>query len=397
MTRQTTLLVSLGILLVGGAVTTLIFLTEPSAQRTGATRETAMLVDVTTVERDTARPTIEAMGTVRPAQEIVLSPRVSGEIIRRADAFTPGGYVEEGNLLLQIDPSDYENTLQQRRSELRQAEADLKLEMGRQDVAQQDYQLLADSLTGVNKDLVLRKPQLNAARSDVESARAAVDQAELNLQRTSIEAPFDAHILSRNVNVGSQVDPGTELGRLVGLDTYWVEATVPLSKLQWLSLPEDGDGGAVARIHNRTAWEAGQSREGRLFRVVGALEDNTRMARVLISVPDPHAYRSEGSDQPRLMIGSYVEARIQGEPLENVVRLNRDYVRSNETVWVMENNELRIRDVQIVFRGARYAYVEEGLNDGDQVVTTNLATVTDGAPLRLEGSEEQPVPDPAQE
>ena len=397
MTRTRTLLVSLGILLAGGAVTTLIFLTEPAAQRTGATRETAMLVDVTPVERDTVRPTIEAMGTVRPAQEITLSPQVGGEIIRRSEAFTPGGYVEEGSRLLQIDPADYENALQQRRSELRQAEADLKLEMGRQDVAQQDYQLLGDSLTGVNKDLVLRKPQLNAARSDVESARAAVNQAELNLQRTSIEAPFDAHILSRTVNVGSQVSPGDQLGRLVGLDTYWVEATVPLSKLRWLSLPEEGEGGARTRIQNRTAWPEGQSREGRLFRVIGSLEDNTRMARVLVSVPDPHAARSANSDRPRLMIGSYVETQMRGKALPNVVRLDRDYVRDGETVWVMENNELRIRDVEIVVKDARYAYIDEGLTDGDQVVTTNLATVTDGAPLRLEGSEEQPVPDPAQE
>jgi len=167
--------------------------------------------------------------------------------------------------------------------------------------------------------------------------------------------------------------------------------------LRWLTTPEDGEGGARARIRNRTAWTDGQSREGRLFRVIGALEDNTRMARVLISVPDPHAYRAERADQPRLMIGSYVEARMRGKALPNVVRLDRDYVRDGETVWVMEDNKLSIRDVEIVVQDARYAYVDEGLNDGDQVVTTNLATVTDGAPLRLEGSEEQPVPDPAQE
>jgi hypothetical protein len=88
---------------------------------------------------------------------------------------------------------------------------------------------------------------------------------------------------------------------------------------------------------------------------------------------------------------------IQAEPLENVVRLNRDYVRSDETVWVMEDGELQIRDATIVFRDATHAYVAEGLNDGDQVVTTNLSTVRDGAPLRLEGSDEQPVPDPAEE
>jgi RND family efflux transporter MFP subunit len=395
MTWKTTLLICLALLLGAGGVTALIFATEPTAERTGATRETAMLVDVTTVNRDTVQPTIEAMGTVRPAQDIVLSPRVSGEIIRRSDAFAPGGYVEEGETLLQIDPSDYETALQQRESELRQAVADLNLEMGRQDVAQQDYQLLEDSLSEEDRALVLREPQLNAARSAVESARAAVEQAELNLERTSIEAPFDAHILSRNVNVGSQVGPGDALGRLVGLDTYWVEATVPVSTLRHLRLPENGDPGSSVRIQNRSAWGEDAAREGRMFRIIGSLEGDTRMARVLVSVPDPHAYQSENADGPRLMIGSYVEAHMQGAPLEDVIRLNRDYLRSDDTVWEMEDGQLRIRDVSVAFRGAEYAYIDDGLADRAQVVTTNLSTVTEGAPLRLEGSEEQPVPEPA--
>lgn len=396
MNWQTTLLASLGILVGAGVITALIFSTEPTAKRTGATRETAMLVDVIQVRRDTVRPTIEAMGTVRPAQEIVLSPRVSGQVLRRSERFTPGGYVDEGSTLLQIDPADYRNQLEQRKSELQQAVADLKLEMGRQDVARQDYQLLDDSLSQQNQALVLRKPQLNAARSAVESARAAVDQAELNLQRTTIRAPFDAHILSRNVNVGSQVAPGDQLGRLVGLDVYWVEATVPVSKLRWLQFP-NGDGrGSTVTVYNRSAWEEDADREGTLYRLVGALEDDTRMARVLISVSDPHA-RQDDVSGPRLLLGSYVEARMEGKVMEDVVRLSREYVRDDETVWVMEDRTLQIRDVSVAFRDATYAYIDNGLQDGDRVVTTNLSTVTDGAPLRLEGSESESLPDPSQE
>ena len=399
MSWKQTLLLCLGILLGGGAVTAVIFSTEPTAQRSGATKTTAMLVDVITVQRDTVTPTIQAMGTVEPVQDVVLSPRVSGQITRRPDAFTPGGYVPEGQTLLQIDPSDYRTALQQEESDLRQAESDLQIEMGRQNVAQQDYQLLDDTLSEANRELVLREPQLNAARSQVESARAAVEQAELNLRRTTLRAPFDAHILRRNVNVGSQVAPGDNLGRLVGLDAFWVEATVPQSKMRWLSLPDDGETGSSVRIRNRTAWEDDEHREGTLTKLVGALEDQTRMARVLIEVPDPHANTAENEDKPRLMIGSYVEAMIQARTLENVIRLNRDYVRDDETVWVMENDTLRIRDVDIAFRDARYAYIESGLESEDQVVTTNLTTVSDGAPLRLRGSspaDQEDLPDPAQ-
>ena len=388
MSKKQTLLLCLGILLAGAVITVLIFSTEPTAARSETAKETAMLVDVITVRRETVRPTVEAMGTVVPVQDVMLSPRVGGEVIRRAEAFEPGGYVRRGQVLLQIDPSDYENTLQQRRSELRQARSDLELEMGRQDVARQDYQLLGDTLSAEDRGLVLREPQLDAARSQVESAEAAVAQAELDLERTTIRAPFDAHILSRNANVGSQVAPGDDLGRLVGQDRYWVEATVPLSKLRWLATPGEGDAaGAPVRIRNRTAWAEGEYREGRLAKVVGALEDQTRMARVLIAVPDPQAQQPEHAGQPQLLVGAYVEARMQARMLEDVVQLNRDYVRDGETVWVMQDGRLHIQDVNIAFLDAQYAYIESGLENADRVVTTELSTVADGARLRLKGAQ----------
>ena len=378
-----TLLISLIILLAGATLTILIFFTEPTASRSGATKETAMLVDVTEAPKGTYQPTIKAMGTVVPSQDITLSPRVSGEIINRSDKFVPGGYVQKGEQLLQIDPADYKNSLQQRKSELQQAISDLNIEMGRQKVAQQDYQLVEDSLTEENKALVLRKPQLDAAKSNVQSARAAVEQARLNLQRTTIRAPFDAHILSRNANIGSQVSASTDLGRLVGLDTYWVEATVPLSKLRWLSFPDDGAQGSDVSIQNRTAWPADMYRKGQLFKLVGTLEDQTRMARVIIEVPDPQSLNNENSGKPSLIIGSYVEAEIDAQKMENVFRIDRNYIRQDETVWVMEEGKLRIKNVDILFRDAEYAYISSGLKDQANIVTTNIATVSDGAPLRL--------------
>lgn len=374
-----------GILAGAAALMALIFYTEPTAQQAGATRATPMLVDVTEVQRANYQPTIQVMGTVRASQDINLSPRVSGEIISLSDSFAPGGYVEKGEPLVQIDSSDYQNTLEQRKSELRQAQADLDIEMGQQDVAQQDYQLFADTLSEENKALVLREPQLESVRSSVESAQAGVDQAKLDLKRTTIRALFNAQVLSRNVNVGSQVSEGANLGRLVGLDTYWVEATVPLSKLRWIEIPENNNQvGSNVKVRNRTAWPEGTYRQGNLFRIIGTLEDQTRLARVLVSVPDPLAYKKEDPNVPRLMLGSFVEVHIQAKELANVVRLERDYIRDDETVWVMKNDSLRIRDVNIQFRDAQYAYVQGGLADGDKIVTTNLSTVSDGAPLRLQ-------------
>lgn len=396
MSRKKTILLSLLILLVGVIVTVVIFSTEPTAERGGATKKTAMLVDVIRAQKGSFRPTIRAMGTVEPSRDIILSPRVSGEILRRTEAFTPGGHVKKGEMLLQIDPSDYRNVLQQRKSDLRQAVADLNIEMGRQNVAQKDYQLLDENLSQEQEELILRKPQLNAARSRVEAARAAVSQAELDLQRTTIEAPFDAQVLSRNVNMGSQVARGDNLGRLVGVETYWVEATVPLSKLRWLTFPTDNSSkGSPVRVRNRSAWLQGEYREGYLYKLVGSLEDRTRMARVLVSVPDPLGYEKQNQDVPALMIGSYVEANMQAREIRDVIRLDRSYVRDNETVWVMNDGKLHIRDVEIVFKDDQYAYIQQGLDEGEKVVTTNLATVVEGAPLRTQADTTGPGTQPS--
>lgn len=384
MNWKKSLLICFVILLSGGILTALIFSTEPTAGRTEATKESSMLVDVVKVERGNFTPVISAVGVVEPAKDVILSPRVNGEVTDQSDEFTPGGFVEKGETLLQIDSTDYYNALLQQESELRQARSDLDIELGQQNIAEEEFQQYQDSLTEENEALFLRQPQLNAARAQVESAQAGVQQADLDLQRTQINAPFDAYILTRNVNEGSQVSAGADLGRLVGIEAYWVEAAIPLSKLRWISFPENnGERGSEVRIRDRTAWPEDEYRTGYLYKLLGALEDQTRLAQVLVTVPDPLATEPEHADKQAMMIGSYVEAAIQADELENVVRLNRDYIRSNNKVWVMEQEELSIRDIEIEFQDAEYAYITNGLNDQDQVITTNLATVTEGAPLQL--------------
>ena len=388
MNWKKTLLICVIVLLAAVAVLILIYSTEPTAQRTSASKQTAMLVDVTAVEFGTFRPTITAMGAVRPEQEISLRPRVSGEIIAISDSFTPGGFVNAGETLLQIDPADYEAGLLERQSELHQVSADLELELGRQDLAKDDYKDLEGTISSEYKALVLREPQLKTAQARVEAAQAAVQRAQLDLDRTRIRAPFAAQVLTRDANVGSQVSPGETLGQLVGTDFYWVEAAVPVSNVRWIELPDSSEStGSAASVRNRAAWPEGTYRTARVHSLIGALESQTRLARVLLTIADPLAHDEASADLPPLMVGSYVEVRIEGKPIENVVRLSRDHLRQNDTVWVKAGGALEIRSVELAFLDKQYAYISEGLKASDQVVTTNLASVFEGASLRLEGEE----------
>jgi len=356
--------------------------TQPTAKQTKATRKSAALVETTVVKRGTYSPRISVLGTVEAAQEVVLSPRVSGQVMSLSPKFVPGGMVKAGDLLVKIDPTDFQNSVSIRKSELEQVEASLQIEEGRQLLAQQELELLQDTIKDLNRSLVRREPQIASIRAELAAARAEMERAQIDLDRTDVTAPFDAQILRRSVNVGSQVSPGDELARLVGVDEYWIMASVPMRSLRWILFPEtDGEASKVT-LRNPETWPPGAERKAEVARLIGSLDEQTRLARVLITVPDPLGRQQ---DVPPLILDTLVETEIEGRPLEDVVRIEREYVRDNDTIWVLKDDQLDIRETEIVYRDAEYAYITTGLEDGEEVVMTNLATVASGIRLRKVG------------
>lgn len=379
------------IIAAAGSLAFVTFNTEPTAQKEGATKKTPMLVDVLEVTTGKHRPHIQATGVVRAAVDVQLQPQVSGRVVEISEAFVPGGFVKKGELLVRLENADFRNTLAQRQSALEEIEAELAIEKGRQDLARSEYKYLDKELAPEKKKLLLREPQLESLQGRIKGARANVAQARLDLKRTTIEAPFDAHILQRTANVGSQLGPSTSVGRLVGLDAYWVAIDVPLSKLRWITLPnlERGEQGATVHIRNPRVWEKDQSREAHLVSLVGSLDSDTRMARILAEVKDPMARGEALKDQPPLILGEFVEVSIQGREVDHAVKLSRDYLRDRDTVWVMAEDKLSVREVEVAFQDADFAYITAGLKDGDKVVTTNISTPVDGEPLRLKPKKQE--------
>lgn len=376
-----TYLVCLALILIAAVVLYVINATEPVAERETATLKRSMLVEVIYAEMGNYRPVIVETGTVVPAREVMLAPQVEGRVIKLHPDFNPGGFVRSGETVLQIEADDYKNRLLQRESELIQAETELAIEMGRQEVAQRDFELLGERLPEGEDTLVLREPQLTAAKTRIESAKAAYEQAKLDLARTELRAPFDAQILRRMADLGSQVFEGTPIAEIVGVEQYWVMATVLPSKLPYIDFPKGDAPGSQVDLVKRGG--SGEKRAGRLFRLVGELESNTRLARVVIEVDDPLNLENKADDLPALLLGEFLEVRITGRELENVVRLPVDYVRKNDTTWVMtEEDKLEVRPLDIILRDSRYAYVKSGLKDGERIVSSNLSRVTEGADLR---------------
>ncbi|MDG2384785.1 MAG: efflux RND transporter periplasmic adaptor subunit [Pirellulaceae bacterium] len=351
---------------------------EPKAEQINTVRKSAALVETVTVHKGTFSPRLVVLGTVEPAQDVSLSPRVGGQVIELSSEFVPGGMVRQGDLLLTIDPADFQNALLIRESELEQAEASLKIEEGRVSLAEQELALLEESISETNRALVLREPQFASIKAEVKAAEAAMQRAKLDLERAKVVAPFDAQIMDRSVNVGSQVTPGDALAKLVGIDEYWVIAAIPVRSLRWVQFPDAGQEGAAVTLSDPDIWGI-ETRPARVTRMIGALDEQTRLARVLITVADP---LGKDTGLPVLILDTLIEAQIEGRPIEDVVRLNRDYVRDRGSVWVMKDGKLEIRETTIVFKDSEHAYIRKGLVDGDEVVTTTLATVANGVGLR---------------
>jgi RND family efflux transporter MFP subunit len=382
-------IVCLAILAASAAAIVWINQTEPTAEQITATRKSAALVETVTIKLGTYAPRLVVLGTVQPAQDIVLSPRVAGQVIEMSPKLVPGGMVREGDLLLRIDPADFENAVSISKSELKQTEASLEIEQGRQSLAKKELALLEGTIEQTNRALVLREPQIASIRAEVSAAKAAVERAELDLERASVFAPFDAQILSRSVNVGSQVSTGEELARLVGIDEYWIMAAVPVRSLQWIQFPESNDQvGSAVRLRDPDSWPPGSERHGHVARMIGTLDEQTRLARVLVIVRDPLA---QTSDAPPLILDTLIETEIEGRPIQDVVRLDRALVRESDTVWVMKDDKLEIREVEIVFRDAQHAYIREGLQHGEEVIVTTLATVAEGIGLRKISDASEPT------
>lgn len=377
--RALTLIVCLAIIGLGVGIGQYLKKTAPKAQKRPPEKSLPK-VETLLLQPVEHRVSIEAMGSVVPAREMVLKSRVSGQVQSVHPEFIVGGIVAKGQRLVKIDPQDYRLALARKESELVNAQFELKMEMGYQEVARKEWDILnkGQSSRVEDEELALRKPHLAKARSDVAAARAELEQARLDLARTDVTAPFNAVIRATNVAVGSQISTQDSLAELVGTDDYWIRVSLPVDRLGWFAIPTDGSRpGAAVMVNYR-----GQQRSGRVVRLLSDLETQGRMARIVVAVKDPLGLDSRPSDRPPLLIGEYVRVEIQGRLLTGVYRIPRSSLRDGETIWLADKDDtLTIEPVDILWRDDRIVLIKNNLEPGDRLVVSDLVTPVRGMPL----------------
>ncbi len=231
------------------------------------------------------------------------------------------------------------------------------------------------------------------AESELASATAALAAAEAdrvraqrNLERTSIQLPYEGIVRRKDTDLGQFVSAGTRLGVVFATDFAEVRLPLTDSDLAYVDLPDAAaiaeSGEANGPIVTLSAVQKGRTVEwmARIVRTEGVVDEKSRVTYAVARLADPYRLHGDGVVVP---VGTFVAAAIEGSVAQKLIRVPRSIVRgTDEIVFLSGNNQIDIRNVKIVRSDARYAYISEGAQPGERVVVTVLESAINGLRVR---------------
>ena len=289
---------------------------------------------------------VAGQGTVGAARMVTLQPEVAGRLVSVDAACVPGGRVRRGQVLARLDGRDYALAVRQQEAAVARAEFELESERGRKDIAEREWALMhgeGDDADAPGRALALREPHLRAAVAGLEAAKSTLARAHLNVERTVVRAPFDALVVQEWAEVGQVVGPGTRLATLAGTDSYWIDVSLPADRLPLVDIPSvNAEQGARVTVRQR-AGDRTTERVGRVLRLLGGVDPQGRMARIVVGVDAP----LDGGPLP-LLIDSFVDVEIEGRTLQGVFDVPRAALLDGDRVYLADAaDRLVVRAVQV--------------------------------------------------
>ena len=353
---------------------------KPEAKKR-AIPETVVRVETISAQRDSYAILVNANGTIEAETRGDLVAQVRGEIVATSDSFKTGGSFKKGDVLIEIDRRDYQADASRALATLSQSEANFRSEQANAKQAVLDWERLGN--TEPAPDLVLRKPQLSAAKAELDGAQASYDASLLNLSRTRITAPYDGRIIERRAVLGQYLAVGATIAEVFATDG--VEVRLPISQEEFSQLgldsfdPQTDQGKYPVRLSNTVAgqeytWDAVITRTDSTFDI------NTRQIDVIAQVSDP---LSAKNGRPPLKIGQFVKASITGRTVDDVFVIPNRSIREGSYVYTVRDGKLSKQDIQVFWQDDQNALLADGLSDGEVVVTTALNSTLSGATAKL--------------
>ncbi|MFT5083189.1 MAG: RND family efflux transporter MFP subunit [Lentisphaeria bacterium] len=342
--------------------------------------KTVPFVSVEPIELIEMQLVAHSQGEVRPRYQSTLVSQVSGTVVAIAENFVNGGLVKKDELLAQIDPFDYNVRLQQAKANLASARAAFIQERAQGRVAEAEW---AEISSAEPSELGLRKPQQEQALAAVKAAEASFTQAQKDLERTEIRAPFDALVKSRNISPGTFVNIGGMLGEV--MDIAVAEIRLPVNQDDFAILVEAGRNASVTL--EGTVYGELQSWQAKVIRDEGMVDAASRMIYLVASINDPYAFLS---DAPRLPFGTYVTAAIEGEMFPAAVQIPRRLFIGDK-LPIIEDKKLQLKEVVVVKEDGKFSIVTGGVKSGGLLVMSTLDAPVSGMAVSWKGSEEEQI------
>jgi len=327
------------------------------------------IVRVVTAQAETVQLTVDSQGEVSAENSIDLISELAGKVEEVNPAFVTGGYFSAGDVLVKIDPTDYQ--LAKIRAEAAVAEAQEELEIERSEA-----KLAAQGL------FPMMEAKVASAQARVQSAKAELAQADVDLARTRVRAPFDGRVLFTQADLGQYVSKGASLARVFSTGRAEIRLPVTDQQLRFLQNPfgSGRDGGGLNTPVTLRATVAGQPAQwqGYLDRMDGAVDDDSRVWYAVAYVDDPYGLNNPEQLAP-LVVGLFVEAEIAGRLVDNVFRLPRSALRNEDQVLIVDSdNRLRQRRVDVIRTDFSSVYVASGIDEGARVCVSPIETFVDG-------------------
>ena len=318
--------------------------------------------------------TVKSHGVVKPKYETRIVSQIGGQIVELSDTFVRGGFVNKGQLLARIDPNDYEAALIDAQATLASAQASLENRNAqRVKLLRKNGKRITDSSP---TELSLRKPQLAQELARVKAAEASILRAKRNLERTEIRAPYDAMIESRNIGLGSFVNMGSEIGKVLG--TAIAEVRLPVADNQLKFLVAQGQQAQVKLAGTysgeTTEWLAN------IARSEGVIDNTSRMSYLVAEISDPYGIHE---NKTPLRFGSYVNAAIIGIEIQQASVIPNYLISEGRIALLDSDSKLHFADIEIIRQDGANAIVSSGLAEGDRMITSALDYPIQGMALAL--------------
>jgi RND family efflux transporter MFP subunit len=359
--------------------------TRPEAPKEAVPRP-ALLVSVATARREPVEFVVRSRGLVSPRTQTTLVSEVSGQISAVSPAFVSGGFFARGDVLIRIDPRNYETLVKRARAEVARARTGVATENALAGYAFEDWERLRElnAAAGPASELTLRKPQLQQALAELESREAELEKVEEDLQRTVIRAPYDGMVREKLADVGQYVNVGAQLARTFAVDLAEVRLPVTQKDLRFLDLGKLDAGGKLPVMLSASIGDQRFDWAARVVRSEGVFDASSRVLYVVAQVDDPYDLADSGREPLRM--GTFVTAAISGLAGGELVAVPRHALSRGTTLWVVDSNStIQPRPVGVVRTDEDLAYLDRGVADGEIYVTTPIDHPLPGMRVRLDG------------